>query len=594
LHWKLLDELRLITNFTRNHQPRVKLALFGNMRLEETLASPHLESFNQRLAARCYLQPMSRSETTNYVSHQLHECGVDPATVITQDALNSVFAASEGIPRLVNQLMDHAIWLATNAAQSPISAALINEAWSDLQQLPTPWTSGKSDQVLAHSSIEFGNLPEDEDDHEELGFLTESTTAHTGWAAVDQPESTNSILEIPNSTATTVGVEIASNQSSSADPANVQQQEPTGTSDEYDLSTDSNFFAAFQSTPSSQFLKELDDGSADDMWRVKAEESRRLELEITLSAPTSEPSGDGSSAAIQPSPLANTGFNWFDTQPSPVPSHQPSQLGSSDHERIVSLMAEQQQYDAMGMWENDPPISKSLSDQPHASMKGNGQLNTVFGDDFDDEMVVSIDAPIGPCRSTADIITPSAESSVQPDKNPDYLARMQQYADAITGAARKSAPCTPQSTNCPSTDCSRSLCDDNLLADSLWTIDVGPVAASPAETPLEDAIEDMVSQLNFSAFSMEPFSVEQIPLEPQPTSIPYDSTRRGSNNELYMMHRPLSQSNDPIAEDLDDDSDLLIVEEEIPASVRALDSNSSDQPAQKAPSYSQLFAKLRK
>jgi type II secretory pathway predicted ATPase ExeA len=597
LHWKLIDELRLITNFKRNHQPRVRLALFGNMRLEETLASPQLESFNQRLAARCYLQPMSRSETTTYIQHQLQECGVDPVTVITQDGLNSVFAASEGIPRLINQLMTHAIWLATNSAQSPISAALINEAWSDLQQLPTPWTSGKSDQDSTHLSIEFGNLPDDEDDHEELECLTQPDSAPAGWdlAAVDQSDSTSSIPESSSSTATAMSVEIGPTQSSSPDPSNPQKQVSIGTGEEYDLSTDNNFFAAFHSTPSSQFLKELDDGSGDDMWRVKAAETRHFELEINLAAPTSKPSTDVSSAVTQSIPLDHTGFNWFDAELSPVPSPTADQFRSGDHERISSLMAEQQQYDAMGMWENDPPLSKPVLEQPNASMQSSDQSNTVFGDDFDDEMVVSIDSPIGPCRSTATTIAPSADSVRQPDQSPDYLARMQQYADAITGAAHKSAPCTPPSTNCSTTDCLSSPSEDNLLADSLWSIDVSPAAASPSnEMPLEDAIEDMVSQLNFSAFSMEPFSVEQIPLEPQAKPVPYDSMRRGSNNDIYMMHRPLSPINDPIVEPVDDDSDLLIVEEEIPVSVRALDSNSTDQPAEKAPSYSQLFARLRK
>ncbi len=193
LHWKLIDELRLISNFTRNHQPRVKLLLLGNMRLEETLTTPQLESFNQRLAARCYLQPMNRSETVAYVQHQIKLCGLDPFAVVTQDALQALYAASEGIPRLVNQLMNHAIWMACHSAQSPISASLVSDAWRDLQQLPTPWSTGKSESDSIQSSIEFGELSDDNDEVvEDSGEMVQQADTWSSVVTVEpqssQPE----------------------------------------------------------------------------------------------------------------------------------------------------------------------------------------------------------------------------------------------------------------------------------------------------------------------------------------------------------------------------------------------------------------------
>ena len=55
LSMKLLDEIRLLTNLVRNGIPRVRLVLCGTMRLEDCLSHPHMDSLNQRLAARCYL-----------------------------------------------------------------------------------------------------------------------------------------------------------------------------------------------------------------------------------------------------------------------------------------------------------------------------------------------------------------------------------------------------------------------------------------------------------------------------------------------------------------------------------------------------------
>ncbi len=162
---KLLDELRLITNFTRANQPRARLVLIGNLRLEDTFAEPQLESFNQRLAARCYLQPMNRQQTREYVFHQLASAGVQPSELITEDAINSVYAASDGVPRLVNQIMDHTLALAATGTQRSISSSLIEEAWADLQQLPAPWHAGAeklSTQRGEASTIEFGELDSDD------------------------------------------------------------------------------------------------------------------------------------------------------------------------------------------------------------------------------------------------------------------------------------------------------------------------------------------------------------------------------------------------------------------------------------------------
>jgi type II secretory pathway predicted ATPase ExeA len=162
---KLMEELRLITNFTRDNQPRASLILIGNMRLEDLFASPQLESFNQRLAARCYLTPMNRQQTEDYVEHQVRVAGYKPSEFITKDGQQAVFAASEGVPRLVNQVMDHALVLAIGHNQCPISSALVEEAWADMQQFPLPWQTA-ADRAAAPrsaevSQVEFGTLDDD-------------------------------------------------------------------------------------------------------------------------------------------------------------------------------------------------------------------------------------------------------------------------------------------------------------------------------------------------------------------------------------------------------------------------------------------------
>lgn len=161
---RLLEEVRLITNLVRDGEPLVRLVLAGGMQLEERLASPKLESFQQRIAARCYLHPMGRDETVYYVQEQLKRAGASPGELFTADALRAIHTASDGVPRLVNQLCDHALMLAALGGHTQLDAAGINEAWADLQQLPAPWHEAKrpaAAPAAAASVIEFGTLADD-------------------------------------------------------------------------------------------------------------------------------------------------------------------------------------------------------------------------------------------------------------------------------------------------------------------------------------------------------------------------------------------------------------------------------------------------
>jgi type II secretory pathway predicted ATPase ExeA len=141
---KLLDEIRLLTNITRDGMPRVRLVLCGTMKLEDILSHPQMESLNQRLSCRCYLTPLTPQETANYVAHKIELCGVSASSAITRDAMEAIYRGSDGIPRLIDQLADQSLLLAAQERQRPVSAALVGKAWGMLQQLPNPWSEPES------------------------------------------------------------------------------------------------------------------------------------------------------------------------------------------------------------------------------------------------------------------------------------------------------------------------------------------------------------------------------------------------------------------------------------------------------------------
>jgi type II secretory pathway predicted ATPase ExeA len=157
---KLLEEIRLITNIIRGGQPKVRLVLAGSTALEERFTSPKLDAFNQRVSARCYLQPFDRQETVEYIRAQIEWAAGEADRLFTREALDAIYQATGGVPRLINQICDHALLLACGAGVASLDKASIETAWADLQQLPAPANRDADDASPAGGGdvIEFGVL----------------------------------------------------------------------------------------------------------------------------------------------------------------------------------------------------------------------------------------------------------------------------------------------------------------------------------------------------------------------------------------------------------------------------------------------------
>jgi type II secretory pathway predicted ATPase ExeA len=156
---RLFEEIRLLTNLAKDNLSRIRLVMVGGPLLEERFANPKLDSFSQRIVARCYLEPLTRAETQQYIQRQLSQAGAGDESIFSTEACRSVHQATDGVPRLVNQLCDHAMLLAFSDGQSQINTRCVEEAWADLQQLPTPYAG--EPEADTGAVIEFGGLDDE-------------------------------------------------------------------------------------------------------------------------------------------------------------------------------------------------------------------------------------------------------------------------------------------------------------------------------------------------------------------------------------------------------------------------------------------------
>ncbi len=159
---RLLEELRVIGSFTSGGELRVRLVLAGCSDLEQKLAHPRLASLEQQIAARCVLESLGGEEVKAYVHSQLSLVGGAAAELFGDAALAAVARVTDGIPRLINQVCDHALILAYADGESSVSEAHVERAWADLQQLPLlSLHRGEANGREQSCVIEFGGLEEE-------------------------------------------------------------------------------------------------------------------------------------------------------------------------------------------------------------------------------------------------------------------------------------------------------------------------------------------------------------------------------------------------------------------------------------------------
>ncbi len=105
---ELLEEIRLLSNHAEDRNV-LSIFLIGQPELQEKLAHPQLLPLRQRIGIRYHLKPLLREDTAQYISYRLNRAGADNPAIFTKQAIDCIHEASQGNPRLINVVCDHAM-----------------------------------------------------------------------------------------------------------------------------------------------------------------------------------------------------------------------------------------------------------------------------------------------------------------------------------------------------------------------------------------------------------------------------------------------------------------------------------------------------
>ncbi|MCE3604116.1 AAA family ATPase [Massilia sp. P8910] len=126
-----LEALRLLTNLETEKRKLLQIVLFGQPELNRNLALRSIRQLAQRITFHYHLGPLTRDDVEYYLAHRLRVAGFTGARLFSRPAVGTLYAASGGIPRLVNILAHKALMLCYGQGKQQVSRRHVRAAMRD-------------------------------------------------------------------------------------------------------------------------------------------------------------------------------------------------------------------------------------------------------------------------------------------------------------------------------------------------------------------------------------------------------------------------------------------------------------------------------
>jgi general secretion pathway protein A len=148
----LLEEIRLLSNLEEKGQDVLSIFLVGQPELNERMSDDRLLPLRQRIGIRFHLHRFTLDETRQYILFRLRHAGARHLNIFSEEAIAVIHKVSQGTPRLINIICDHALLTGFAESKPVIGAELIKESVDDLhfpgEANPLPVAKpGKSNKV---------------------------------------------------------------------------------------------------------------------------------------------------------------------------------------------------------------------------------------------------------------------------------------------------------------------------------------------------------------------------------------------------------------------------------------------------------------
>ena len=142
---ELLEEIRLLSNIEIPERKLLNVFLVGQKEFNNILLRNECRPLRQRITVTYHIAPLTESDTREYISHRLKVAGSNNE-IFNQKAISKIYSFSNGYPRLINIMCDHALLTGYVKDLNTITPKIIKECTKELS-LPGESKSSKVQEV---------------------------------------------------------------------------------------------------------------------------------------------------------------------------------------------------------------------------------------------------------------------------------------------------------------------------------------------------------------------------------------------------------------------------------------------------------------
>jgi general secretion pathway protein A len=142
-----LETIRLLSNIERDDEKLLHIVLVGQPELKQKLRKQCMRQLRQCISVYHDLKPLGFMDMKNYIQHRIglakkevqqekkFQVQREQIPIFSFFALRKIYAASKGIPRLINNICDKALISAFIDYSTKIRLRDVNRALKDINQL---------------------------------------------------------------------------------------------------------------------------------------------------------------------------------------------------------------------------------------------------------------------------------------------------------------------------------------------------------------------------------------------------------------------------------------------------------------------------
>ena len=174
LNHELLEQIRLLSNIELYNRKLINIFFVGQPEFNDMLMEERNRAVRQRITLKYNIAPLNERETHQYVKHRLKIAGAADE-IFTPAAIDEIFALTNGYPRLINIICDHALLSGYVLAINSIDRQVIKECEKELSiRIPSKvyfaHDDKQKDVILADDQVLFTE-PEKSSGGKRIGLI---------------------------------------------------------------------------------------------------------------------------------------------------------------------------------------------------------------------------------------------------------------------------------------------------------------------------------------------------------------------------------------------------------------------------------------